>query len=82
MGLQIPVHVWEKLDRIFFFFFQTEYSTFEMSLNIRVVTMLMFPGVTFLHWSQHIAGAYNGLLGMQTILKKYCSGNFYFPVPQ
>ena len=53
-----------------------------MSLNIRVVTMLMFPGVIFLHWSQHIAGDYSGLLGMQTILKKYRSGNFYFPVPQ
>lgn len=74
--------MYEKNWTEYSFFFQTEYSTFEMSLNIRVVTMLMFPGVIFLHWSQHIAGAYNGLLGMQTILKKYRSGNFYFPVPQ
>lgn len=78
MGLPVAVHVWEQSDTIFFFFFQIEYSKFEMSLNIHVVTIVMFPGVVFSHWSQHIAGACNSLLGDANHLKNILQGTSSF----
>lgn len=55
---------------------ETEYSKVEMSPNIHMVTILMFPEVIFSLWSQNTAKSYNSLLGGCKASKKYLPGNF------